>query len=1179
MSSRNFFVRGATTCYTTIRSIIDQRYCCKYPIFSLISLIGITGSVIFNTLLYRQNSHYIQSIRETHKVIGESGYELMDSLLSQYYLLLFHNMIFNNQEDGLLLGSDISNETMDAFINEVGQYFKKINVFPEFREDYNDDSFDNVLKCVRRKFYKTLVYNQSYCEEVFNKNRYVYSPENIHHELILSDMISSTNSHKQKTIDNLNWIECSNLIYNICLLFYSIFITFPCLIWEIHKKEKSIDIERCMLSQREYELNQFQCNVEDAEQKSQYLQEYISLIDTANAPIFAVNINHNVTEWNQKIATITGIAKDAILSTSIYDIIHVSDQSSVHNILQNALHGINCENYELRILTSLNKVCTLSVNAASRRNFEGVIIGVIGVAQDITETKRFKTNENSIRRLIESCDDTVFIEADYNNVWRYISPNFEKEFYPTKISDVIDKQSIIYISRFEDEEKMLHNYENKLNTVMRLHFRFPGNVFEYHMICTSYHKDDSILYYFRKLTTEDQLDWIMQNTSDVISLHDCKTFRTEEINATGIKLLGYSKEELLSKGMMELIEQTSVKKLKNLLFNFLNNGQEYLLPLQILTKNDGFQWMEMNIRMMEGKLICVTRSIEERIRREQAERELLLKEEARKKEVELVHFLSHQLKNSLIGAVFMVESLQKLLQSNTSIDVINTQIGNLINHLVNAKHIVLHETTIRSILCDEYYLDFQQTNSSKLIETLFRNRINVKNHISDHINETNQFAVDPLPLEHIVSNILDNAFKYGEHPYNAIIKMHHRRYQFDQYIKNVIYDFTTSDHNSAEYVWLEIEVSNGINQFSEKMINMSKQELSIFFNKGKRLGRIGNHDEGKCDNEKNKVTSHLDKNEDSDKDGISYSSSRGHGTWIIQKCLMVMKGLLEFYVHHDLIYSKIYIPVKYIEMDSAFVPSVPDNIKIAILDDSEIIRKMVSNILWTKIPTLKRTGNLHVFGNTINEIETFCAWALTNAPDVIILDENLDYPDRNDDKYGLPFMKGTSILKKMREQKCDAVIIMCSANNTHEDINKYIQSGADGFMSKDFMATRMVDVIKQLCHNHYSADWYKNKNKTDLDDTTISLSFLTDGTISYFDIISELTRNEEDLVNCSFEWNMIHKVKGNIMVITNEVDEADQLVNKCESLRGVVSITFDDQQVLLDMIRTLRRKLETMAMR
>jgi DNA-binding response OmpR family regulator len=203
---------------------------------------------------------------------------------------------------------------------------------------------------------------------------------------------------------------------------------------------------------------------------------------------------------------------------------------------------------------------------------------------------------------------------------------------------------------------------------------------------------------------------------------------------------------------------------------------------------------------------------------------------------------------------------------------------------------------------------------------------------------------------------------------------------------------------------------------------------------------------------------------------------------------------------------------------------------------------------------------------------------LKNTPDVIILDENLDYPDREDDKYGLPFMKGTSIIKTMREQKCDAVIIICSANNTKEDINIYIQSGADGFMSKDYMATRMVDVIKQLCHNHYSVDWYKNKNKNknDLVDTKISLSFLTEGTISYSDIIAELSRNEVDLVNCSFEWNMIHKVKGNIMVLTNEIDEAADLVNKCESLRGVVPITPDDQQTILDLIRTLRNKLETL---
>ena len=41
--------------------------------------------------------------------------------------------------------------------------------------------------------------------------------------------------------------------------------------------------------------------------------ELRQLVDTANAPIFGIDIHGNVNEWNNKIAEITGYTKDAVL--------------------------------------------------------------------------------------------------------------------------------------------------------------------------------------------------------------------------------------------------------------------------------------------------------------------------------------------------------------------------------------------------------------------------------------------------------------------------------------------------------------------------------------------------------------------------------------------------------------------------------------------------------------------------------------------------------------------------------------------------------------------------------------------------------------------------------------------------------------------------------------------------
>lgn len=48
-------------------------------------------------------------------------------------------------------------------------------------------------------------------------------------------------------------------------------------------------------------------------------QELLTLIDTANAPIFGVDTELRITEWNQKAASITGYQKDEVLGRALVE--------------------------------------------------------------------------------------------------------------------------------------------------------------------------------------------------------------------------------------------------------------------------------------------------------------------------------------------------------------------------------------------------------------------------------------------------------------------------------------------------------------------------------------------------------------------------------------------------------------------------------------------------------------------------------------------------------------------------------------------------------------------------------------------------------------------------------------------------------------------------------------------
>ena len=123
-------------------------------------------------------------------------------------------------------------------------------------------------------------------------------------------------------------------------------------------------------------------------------RELRQLVDTANAPIFGIDENGLVNEWNNKTAEITGFSRhEAFNKPLVSTFIKSNLRDNVQNIMKEALDGNETSNYELEYETKTKQTVYLLVNATTRRDTDGTVVGVVGVAQDVTETKK---NENAI---------------------------------------------------------------------------------------------------------------------------------------------------------------------------------------------------------------------------------------------------------------------------------------------------------------------------------------------------------------------------------------------------------------------------------------------------------------------------------------------------------------------------------------------------------------------------------------------------------------------------------------------------------------------------------------------------------------------------------------------------------------------------------------------------------------
>lgn len=147
-------------------------------------------------------------------------------------------------------------------------------------------------------------------------------------------------------------------------------------------------------------------------------RELRQLFDTANAPIFGVDVSGHINEWNDKMVEITGFTGDEAFNKSFVDtFISIHQADSAKNVIDSALIGRGTTNYELEIRTLSNETRYLLVNATTRRDADNNIVGMVGIAQDVTEAAKHDravaAMASELRQLIDTANAPIFgIDCD-----------------------------------------------------------------------------------------------------------------------------------------------------------------------------------------------------------------------------------------------------------------------------------------------------------------------------------------------------------------------------------------------------------------------------------------------------------------------------------------------------------------------------------------------------------------------------------------------------------------------------------------------------------------------------------------------------------------------------------------------------------------------------------------------
>ncbi len=167
------------------------------------------------------------------------------------------------------------------------------------------------------------------------------------------------------------------------------------------------DVEGCITGVIGVGQDITEAKIAQAESK-QTADELTQLVDTANAPIFGIDSNGLVNEWNQMATKITDFDKGEVLGRDLVaDFITDEYKAPVKKVLDDALHGKETANYEFPLYTKAGERVDVLLNAATRRNIDGVITGVIGVGQDITGVKAAQAASRQIDEELTQFIDTA----------------------------------------------------------------------------------------------------------------------------------------------------------------------------------------------------------------------------------------------------------------------------------------------------------------------------------------------------------------------------------------------------------------------------------------------------------------------------------------------------------------------------------------------------------------------------------------------------------------------------------------------------------------------------------------------------------------------------------------------------------------------------------------------------
>jgi PAS domain S-box-containing protein len=307
-------------------------------------------------------------------------------------------------------------------------------------------------------------------------------------------------------------------------------------------------------------------------------QRYRNLVENAPDVIYTLAPDGTITSLNPAFERITGWPQSHWLGKPFTSILHPDDLSRGLEFFQRILKREKIAPFELRVLAKSGD-CLVAEFTVTTQTQDGVVIGLLGIARDVTEHKRaeeaLRESEKRYRTLAEAAPDMIFI-VDGKGYIKYVNSFAAKQFR-NRPEEIIGK-SLKDLFPHEMSDRQRGNLQTVFETLKPIYHESMMTLLDRDVWLSTWlaplvneaGEVYSVLGISRDITKHKQAEEALRKGEEVFrELYDNAPVGYFEydaqgcilsVNRTELEMLGYTLEEMIGQPVWKFIVEEDIAR-------------------------------------------------------------------------------------------------------------------------------------------------------------------------------------------------------------------------------------------------------------------------------------------------------------------------------------------------------------------------------------------------------------------------------------------------------------------------------------------------------------------------------------------------------------------------------------------------------------------------------------------